>query len=194
MKFLSAALVVLAGVLVTFRPSSGTGRAIAHAQSQAVQGVVIAVNPRSLVIRAAGKLTTLIVTPATHVRSADNAALRLDSIRPGDVVALTANGTVRDTSQRMVALQGLVDLSPDGNTSPRVLVLRGAVSLVADISSATRYVDKVHATGNIDDVADGDALRLQGVYDPHLGEMTQTASVTRTGPILKRQTTHSGNG
>lgn len=194
MKPLSVALLVLAGVFVTFRPSSGQDHAIAHAQSQSGQGVVIAVNSRSLEIRAAGKLTTLTVTSATQIRSSDNGALRLDSIRPGDVVALTANGTVRDTSQRMVALQGLVDLSPDGNTTPVVLVLRGAISVVADISSTTRYIDNLHVTRKIADVADGDALTLQGIYDAHLGEMTQTASVTRTGPVLKRRTSHSGNG
>jgi hypothetical protein len=194
MKFISAALLVLASVFLTFRPSSGPDHAIAQAQSRVVQGVVIAVSSRSLVIRTAGKLTTLTVTPATHIRTADNQVLRLDSIRPGDVVAAMANGSLRDTSQRMIALQGLVDLSPGGNTTPRVLVLRGAISVVADISSATRYADKLHSTGKIADVADGDALTLQGVYDARVGEMTQTASVTRTGPVLKRQTTHSGNG
>jgi hypothetical protein len=194
MKIIIVGIVGLAALVMSSWSSSGSSHAIAHAQAVAGSGTVLTVQSHEFLVRMANHgFATVAVRPSTHIVSADNRPLSLSSVRAGDHVSLTSNSSIQDLSQRTLSVHGLVDLSPDANDTPEVLVVRGSVSVLAVITKATHYADSSHATTSLSDVADGDGLALRGIYDANIGEMTQTSSVTRLGPILKRPTTHSGH-
>ncbi|MBV9282165.1 MAG: hypothetical protein JOZ41_18955 [Chloroflexi bacterium] len=130
-----------------------------------------------------GQLVSLTLDAAWHVATRDGRALSPARIRPGDQVVVRADRRMEDTSQRMADLKGIVAYALDPAEGALVVAVDRSLSIVADVDGHTRFKDLVEGQSSLETLEDADMVQLHGVFDDRLGEMTQTQTITRVGPV-----------
>lgn len=179
MKAPALLLSAAAALLLTVRGSAAHNAPAA----QAATGKVIQVQGRSALLETASG--AVLPVPLTHAMTADGHTLAASDLRPGDRLTVTAGHAVRDDSQVVERVRGLIAVGPASARDPLVVQLGPSWSIVADTTSSTRYTDLSHRTQTAGQLIDSDQVDLRGIYDTALGEMTQTVSITRLGPFPK---------
>jgi len=111
----------------------------------------------------------------------DGVALAITSIRPGDTLIPLSHRVV-DASQRTVDLTGIVASAPLSPGDPMILQTTSSHSVVVDIDSRTRVTGGAQFGISRTTIQDADRVRVIGVVDQVLGEMTQTMAVMWLGP------------
>jgi len=128
------------------------------------------------------RLVSLTVTPTRRIVSRDGRNLRTVDLRPGDQLRVAAAGTIVDSSQRVIDLQGIVVFAPDPSGGSMALEVASAGSILMDITPTTLFQDPSGRTASLTDIVDADVVKVRGVLDGALGEMTQTDRVVRLSP------------
>lgn len=189
--------------------TSSRERAAAHArpvsqggaQQTAVlagRGTVVAARTRgshaAVTVRdAKGNLIELRVRRDTKLVSGDGHALLLADVQPGDTVRF-ARGRIQDLSQRLVDATGVVAYESALTGDPLIVNLKGRGNVVVDMEGGTAFSDLTHQTSSSATIEDADLVRIQGMFDVTLGEMTETSRITRLGPALSAKSeAHTGS-
>ena len=176
-------------------PAASTAEREASSQPASHGGTIVVIHPdgtgASLITRdGTGRLARTTVGPRSKLTASDGQSLQQTSIRLGDLLTIRAGGQIEDLSQRTEDLQALVSVAPTPYDGPMVVVMQHSRDLAVDLSSQTRYHDSSHETSSPVGIVDGDLVRIRGVVDRALGEMTQTLSISRLGPYLSRPKGH----
>ena len=141
----------------------------------------------ALLLRAAGgRLSTVRLGAGQLVTTNDGVGLSPTSIRVGDKVRTLKTGSLEDTSQEVTDVQGVVAAPPDINDQALVLSVAHSSSVLIDAAAATAFQDPSGETSSLNQIEQADLLRVHGVLDAALGEMTQIDSVVRLGPLARR--------
>jgi len=192
---IAAAIVgaILLWTLVLHRPSSGAALPLGMPHQSTVSRVAVAGSTAKLLVRSsATQLTAVRLRSSTKVVSRDGHTLALGSIRPGDTLQTAAHHSIKDLSQMWVNLAGVVAYVP--GTDPDLLVVQLTPSrmITVDVDAGTHLSDTHQPPASQVVIADADQIKLDGMLDGSLGEMTQTATIVRVGPKLtKAPGTHS---
>jgi hypothetical protein len=191
---------ILASTLLTMRatvsrghatPAAATIQRSASSHLPSYGGTVVVIHQNgsatSVITRdGSGQLAHITLGSNSKVTSADGRSLAQTSVRLGDHLAVRSNGQIEDLSQRTEDLQALVSVAPAPYEGPMVVVRHHSQDIAVDLTSRTHYADRSHETSSAVGIVDGDLVRVHGVVDEALGEMTQTDTVSRLGPVLSR--------
>jgi hypothetical protein len=202
MKILLVPLLALIGVGFASRQAAGPAQlhaashTAASSQAKPAQGSLMGVHThgtRSIItLRGIGdRLTDYPVSSSSRIVARDGHQLAVSALRSGDHLLVYPNGQIEDLSQRTVTVSGVVAYDVDPGTSIALSLPGRPQNILADISHSTRFADTTRTTSTIDTVEDADQVRIHGVLNSNVGEMTQTDSVTRVGPLRCRQTNSS---
>ena len=112
----------------------------------------------------------------------DGRALPLTSILPGDVLVAQTDQRIEDSSQASVSLDGIVASAPDPEGTSMILQVGSTRAIVVDIAAGTRITTTAHRATDSTIIMDSDQVRVRGLLDTALGEMTQTDAIVRVGP------------
>lgn len=152
---------------------------------------------KELLLRLSGdNIATLLLGPSTPVLMKRNEHAKVSDFRIGDKLL----AQVRPDPQRALTYGvGLIhdlDLVPFGPKEGLIVnvgqfgdtldVMFGSKLFVVDISPGTQIKLGKHASGSVADLEAGDAVKVTGVRNTRLGEIT-TASTIRVGPTPRRK-------
>lgn len=160
-------------------------------RSPQLSGTLIAMRSHgsasSILLRTqAGTPVSVRVTARSSVVSRDGQRLAVSDMRLGDRVEVSSSGQIRDQSQHVVRLSGVVSSAGQQPGDPLVIVVGETHGVVADLSSHMQYTDRSHETSSVTQLDDADQVQIRGVLDDALSEVTQTDSINRVGPFLHR--------
>lgn len=128
------------------------------------------------------QLTRLTVGSTRGIATRDGQALAASDVRPGDQILVPASGPVEDTSQVRATLNGIVSAAPGPSDDPMVVSIQQSRGILVDLSAQTVFGDPSGKFSSLAVIEDADEVRVTGVLDQAVGEMTQTISVLRLGP------------
>ncbi len=120
------------------------------------------------------------------ITGADGQALQLGSLRAGDRILVSGRQVRQDISQRATTLHGIVSLVSNEPDGAMALQVAHSQDVLLDTDPHTRYTHRSHETSTLSQIQEGDEVQVRGAYDRTLGEMTQTLSVSRLGPIERK--------
>ncbi len=120
------------------------------------------------------------------ITGADGQALQVASLRAGDRIIVSGGQVKQDISQQVTTLRGIVSLVSNESEGAMALQVAHSQDVLLDTDPHTGYTDRSHETSTLPQVQEGDEVQVRGVYDRTLGEMTQTLSVSRLGPIERK--------
>lgn len=110
--------------------------------------------------------------------TADGFSLALSSFRPGDTLTASPGAALVNRSQSRVSLQGIVAISPDPDGNVMTVQLASARTVIVDIDAGTRVDGRLPSVHSRMSIQQADQVRIVGILDTTLGEMTQTLAVT----------------
>jgi hypothetical protein len=175
------ALIIVAAVavVVVLRPSGST-RALSSVPASSGAGAVVqAASVRQVLVRRSGG--SILVVSRPRVVTADGYLLSPTSVRQGDAVRVQ-NEQIVDASQTRASLRGLVAAPPDLRTGTMTVQLPSGLQILADLGPGTRINGAGFSATSSGLVTEADQVELVGTFDKHLGEMTQTATVSLSSP------------
>lgn len=175
-----------------FSGHHGGGSRAAYATSTSVSGTVLDVQSQQsrLILNlrlAGGHLRTISFDKGARITTVNGSALPSTDIRLGDRLTVRGKSSIEDMSQKAVTLQGIVSVASLIATNPMTVEISSGWTIVVDTQVGTRYTDALHETSTVAEIQDADEVKLRGIYDSSLSEMTQTASIVRTGPYHRKQ-------
>jgi hypothetical protein len=158
-----------------------------HPSRLVAQGTVTHVNlspgRQTITIRSTENgLSSFAISPPHLLVTGDGIRLSASSVRPGDRLVLRSNGRIEDVSQRSLHLSGVVAVEPDADDGPMIVQVGQSYDVVVDIASSTSINGSPANSATRVTLGDADQVQLKGVVDGALGEMTQTVTITRSGP------------
>ena len=107
----------------------------------------------------------------------DNHPLALSSIRLGDTLSTPSESVVLDSAQLRVTLQGITALSPDPGGAVMTIQVSPTQTVLVDIGPRTRLNGTVPSVGSRMSILDSDPVRVVGILDQTLDEVTQTQTI-----------------
>lgn len=131
----------------------------------------------------ASHVTTITLGGASFLVTKDGRPLRVSALRLGDVLTIQADGRVEDNSQQEATVQGIVAYVPQTVDDPVVVEVNPSSAITVDAGTHTRYADVSGETSDVSQLQDADEVKIQGIFDSTLGEMTAVTSVARLGPF-----------
>jgi hypothetical protein len=182
---LALSIIFIAVVLwPTLTPNAGqTSTACPSVVATPVTGTVTAMITRpmgtALVVWSGTTLKEIWIPRSCSVITRDGFPLAAAHVLVGDLLALRADGTIQDISQAGATVTGRVVDAPDPLGSPMVVQISRSQSIVVDLEPGTHITDLQRNTLSIADVRDVDQVRITGILDQVLDEMTQTKDVVR---------------
>lgn len=129
-------------------------------------------------------LAEVIVTAAHPVVAWDGSLLPAADVRLGDVMAIDRGGTMTDLSQEWVVLTGIVGSPPEPDGGPMTIqTTSGSVrDIVVDLGPGTSIGGLPSSRTSRAGIVEAEQIRIYGVLDRTLGEVTQADAVVRLGP------------
>jgi hypothetical protein len=112
-----------------------------------------------------------------RLQTRDRHALALSSARPGDTVAMPSAAVVVDTAQSRASIDGITTLSPDPTGDVMTVQIGPTRTILVDIGSNTRINGKLPSAGSRLSVLEADPVRVEGILDRTLDEVTQTMAI-----------------
>jgi hypothetical protein len=131
-----------------------------------------------LEVRTMGGQVVTISAAGKKLVTADGYSLALSSFRPGDTVSATPGEVLVNRSQSRVSLQGIVAISPDPDGDVMTVQLTPTRTVLVDIDARTRIDGQLPSVRSRMSIEQADQVRLKGILDTTLGEMTQTIAIT----------------
>jgi phospholipase C len=143
-----------------------------------------------------GNIATLLITRSTPIRMARQNRASLSDYQVGDRVFSTAQpdqqralvygaGTIHDLDLRPFGPKvGIVD--EVGQFGDTVVVRFGTRSLLAALTKTTRITLPNGKKGSIADLSAGDRVKVRGILNTRLNELTTTLSIQRTNEPRSR--------
>lgn len=178
------AVALAAGALGQNRHGSVPSRTPTWAASTPPRVTVLDATPTGsreiLVLRGRrGDLRQVVVPATARVTTRDNRQLRPTNILAGDTLVLRAGGRIQDISQAQAVLDGVVAHTPSVQGDPMILLVHRSQGVLVDMTAAT---GSSIPSPSLADIEEADLVRVSGVLDQTVGEMTQTDTVVRRGP------------
>lgn len=173
------AIAAAAAVVVVIRQSGSTRPLSSVPASSGAGAVVQAASVRQVLVRRSDGSILVISRP--RVVTADGYLLSPSSVRQGDAVRVQ-NDQIVDASQTRASLRGLVAAPPDTRTGTMTVQLPSGLQILADLGPGTRINGAGFSATSSGLVTEADQVELVGTFDTHLGEMTQTATVSISNP------------
>lgn len=134
----------------------------------------------------ASHLQVIRLRPAARVLTGDGSLMHPAGLRVGDRVYALNDGSVVDSSQTTRTFRGIVASVPTTASDPYIVQTAGAWSVQTDVDARTKYADSSGETVALSQIVEEDVVLIHGVFDSALSELTQTTSVARLGPYLRR--------
>jgi len=119
---------------------------------------------------------------SSHITARDGRPLVPADILSGDTLAVHSDGSIVDTSQVQVRLDGVVAHSPDSNNGPITVLVNSSQWILVDIEPSTHIAGTTLTSPPLSGIQEADLVRINGLLDQNMGEMIQTDSITRLGP------------
>ena len=107
-------------------------------------------------------------------------------LRTGDRLVLQHDGTLLDTSQRLVTVSGVVAYAPLSNRDVMTVQVSSSRTILVDIDPKTKFSDVTGTKTSIVDVVDADTVTIHGVLDTTMDEVVSTQGIERSGPKITR--------
>ena len=142
-------------------------------------GTVVSTNPvtEAMIIRTPqGRLENVGTSHRIHLLSRDAHALSPAAVRPGDGVVVSPSSIV-DLSQRWVTLKGAVVAPPEQGGGTMIVQVGASQGVVVSLVPATRIDGSEITPTSLLSIAHAPQVRVSGLLDTQLGEMTQTDSL-----------------
>jgi hypothetical protein len=147
-------------------------------------GTVVSVRSQGagqLLIRARGGNVVTLAMAGKRLLTQDGQALALPDVRTGDAVVVLTGHVVVDTSQARTSAQGIVAIGPDPDGDTLTVQLTPTRTVLVDIKSQTRINGQLPSVTSRMSILDSDQVRLVGILDERLDEMTRAWTIDRIG-------------
>jgi hypothetical protein len=131
-----------------------------------------------LEVRTVGDQVVTISAAGKKLVTADGHLLTWSSLRPGDALSGTAGMILVDKSQTWANVQGIVAISPDPDGNVMTVQLTPARTILITMDNNTRIDGQLPSVRSHMSIEEADQVRVVGILDTTLGEMTQTIAVT----------------
>ncbi|PZS01673.1 MAG: hypothetical protein DLM70_11450 [Chloroflexi bacterium] len=150
-------------------------------------GSVIAVHADGPLSRIAVRLTdggvgAFLMRGGSRLTADDGRNLAAGRLLPGDRLIRYADGSLRDTSQVTKSVTGVVASAPEVDMQTMILQVSGGLSIVVDIDPGTHASGPLQRGFSLGTIEEADMVRVHGVLDSTLGEMTQTDAIEWLAP------------
>jgi len=87
-----------------------------------------------------------------------------------------------DVSQNRASVQGNVAISPGPDGDVMTVQLTPTRTILVDIGARTRINGQLPSVGSRMSIEEADQVRVAGILDKTMDEMTQTGTIDRIGP------------
>jgi hypothetical protein len=128
----------------------------------------------SLVIRTPAGGIAYVAMTGKRLLTHDNQQLALTSIRLGDTLSMPSATEVVDGAQLPVSMQGITALNPDPGGEVMTIQVSPTRTIPVDIGSHTRINGTLPSVGSRMSILDLNPVRVVGILDTTLDEVTQT--------------------
>ena len=194
--------IVVLGLLATVGAAAGRGVAPNKHNVTQVNGVagiagtasIDEIEQRSsgivLVLqRSDSTLVDLKVPARASIAAGNGGRISGADLRTGDRLVLQRDGTLLDTSQRLVTVSGVVAYAPLSNSDVMTVQVSSSRTVLVDINPKTKFSDVAGTKTSIVDVVDADTVTIHGVLDTTMDEVVSTQGIERSGPKITRSYT-----
>jgi hypothetical protein len=152
-------------------PLAGTGTVVSVRSQGASQ----------LLIRARGGNVVTLAMAGKRLLTQDGQALALPDVRTGDAVVVRTGNVVVDTSQARTSVRGIVAIGPDPRGDTLTVQLTPTRTVLVDIKPQTRINGQLPSVTSRMSILDSDQVRVVGILDERLDEMTRAWTIDRIG-------------
>jgi hypothetical protein len=103
----------------------------------------------------------------------------MSSVRLGDTVTMQAGDVVLDTAQAQTSVSGIVAIAPEPDGDVMTVQMSPTRTTLVDIDPQTRINGKLPSVTSRLSIMDADQVRVVGILDKTLDEMTQAWTIDR---------------